>query len=499
MSNSGSPRLNATAFLILLLIALAPLAYLNPSRATRSVYGGGEPGHRGDLAIELLAFACLACTLLSQPDKHGLGRARLPIAAALSLAILGLAQMVPLPQAVLARISPVSRAVYRQTADLLALYGHHHAPLPRISLAPLETAEATLLILAYVALFVSAALLIDRAARRRVFLFTIIASGLAQTLAASVLQYRNDRLQGLFVNPNHFAGYLEISLFLALGVLWAELVVGSDRIALDMDAASRFEKRAIPLAIRLLCWSVLAAGIALTKSRGGMLAASISTGLILALAFSRVEKRSRRRLALTTLAALAVGITFVAWTTREGALSRFLTLDPRDLESNSRVVLWKTSLAAFRQFPIAGCGLGAFAQAFRRVQPRDFVHVVEEAHCDSLQLLVTGGLVGASLGLLLWITLTGLLYLAWRRQRHRREAALILGSLGALLCLTLHGFVEFNFSIPPIPATLAAVLGMAWALRADTVRSSPLPRRRSSAEPARRSLASGISPRAETR
>jgi O-antigen ligase len=476
MSDSASPKLNAAAFLILLLIALSPAVYLNPSAGDRPAYGGGEPAHRGDLVIELLAFSCLSCTLLSRPRKRALGRGWWPVTAALLLSALGLFQLLPLPQAVLARISPVSRTVYHQTAALLSLYGRHDVPLPRISLAPLETAEATLLLLAYITLFVSAALLIDRAARRRIFLFAILASALVQTLAASVLQFRNDRLQGLFVNPNHFAGYLEISLCLAFGVFWAELLVGSDRIPLGLDAASRFERRAIPLVGRVLVWSVLAAGIALTKSRGGILAASITAVVLLALALGRVEKRSRRRLALATLVGLATGMGFVAWVTQGQALSRFLTLDPRDLQGNARVVLWEISLAAFRRFPVVGCGFGAFSEAFRRVQPRNLVALVEQAHSDPLQLLVTGGILGGLLGLLLWVTLGRILYRAWRLQRHRREAALILGSLGALLSLTLHGFVEFNFSIPPIPATLAAVLGMAWALRADAVRPS-LPRR----------------------
>jgi hypothetical protein len=42
-------------------------------------------------------------------------------------------------------------------------------------------------------------------------------------------------------------------------------------------------------------------------------------------------------------------------------------------------------------------------------------------------------------------------------------SAVALAGFGALLSLTLHGLVDFNLSIPVIPAILACILGTAWA------------------------------------
>ena len=89
--------------------------------------------------------------------------------------------------------------------------------------------------------------------------------------------------------------------------------------------------------------------------------------------------------------------------------------------------------------------------------------MIEHAHNDFLQILVTGGVVGAALGVALFGSLFVVFYRAWSRQIHREESALALAGLGALLSLTLHGLVEFNLSIPVIPATLSSVLGLAWA------------------------------------
>jgi O-antigen ligase len=212
-----------------------------------------------------------------------------------------------------------------------------------------------------------------------------------------------------------------------------------------------------------LFWGLIAAGIVLTESRGGILAAGVTILFLFGAATLHRRSRAHGRAATATAAALLLGVLFVATAVGAPRFYRFLETDPRDLTGNTRVALWKTSLAAWREFPYVGSGLGTFREAFRRVQPRELRGFVEQAHNDFLQLAVTGGAVGAALGALLFGSLFVLFLRAWARQRHREESAFALAGLGALLSLTLHGQVEFNLSIPVIPATLACVLGASWA------------------------------------
>src|SRR5262245_55254983 len=81
-------------------------------------------------------------------------------------------------------------------------------------------------------------------------------------------------------------------------------------------------------------------------------------------------------------------------------LLRVVEVASRDAGGITRPALWGTSLQAWREFPLFGSGLGTFREAFRRVQPRELSGLVEEAHSDCLQLLVTGGAVGAALGII---------------------------------------------------------------------------------------------------
>jgi O-antigen ligase len=373
---------------------------------------------------------------------------------------------VPLPGPLLAQISPVSSKIYHETGQILALFGRQPALAPRISIAPSETANAILLVLAYLALFLSAQRLLGNRARRRTFVFVLLAAATAHVAIAAAVQIGETRLRGTFANPDHFGGYLEISLATAFGVLWAEVLLNAERARGSMDAGERVESRLLPLAGRIVAWAIIAVGIGLTQSRGAIAASLAATAFMLLLAM--LHPRAHRRRVWRGALAVAAGLLFVGLIAGRVALLRFIASDAREFRGGTRLELWKTSLEAWKEFPWLGSGLGSFADAFRRVQPRELNFLVEQAHSDPLQLLVTAGVVGAGLGLLLYGSLLATLLRSWYRQRHREESAMVLAGIGALLSLTLHGLVEYNMSIPAIPATLACVLGMAVAAGATS-------------------------------
>ncbi len=469
-SPEGTDRLDFLAFALLLILGAAvPVLYEGGSMAGRQAMGGGAMMPRGDILLELFAFLMTAVTFLSKSRLRSLRPLMLPLGAISTLALLGCFQLLPLPRWLLNSVAPVNLQIYHDSAEVLGLFGRP-APAPRISIAPTETMGTVLLVLAYLAVFLSAASVLRTRPRRRLFVATIFASAILQILLALVLEAPGSfatedekRLHGLFVNPNHFAAYLEVVLALAFAAIWTEVLVSGDRVSPTTEGAERFERRLLPIAGRVLVWAMIAVGIGATQSRGGILAAAVTTAALLSMALLHRSVKFPRRAALGASIALLGGILFVARTAGAEPFLRFLKLDPRDLANNTRVILWKTSLQAWERFPWLGSGLGTFREAFRRVQPRDLAGLVEQAHSDPLQLLVTGGLVGEILGVVLFASLYVLLLRAWRRQKHREEAALVLGGTGALISLTLHGLLDFNLSIPPIPALLACVLGAAWA------------------------------------
>ncbi|HYM62412.1 MAG TPA: O-antigen ligase family protein [Thermoanaerobaculia bacterium] len=449
---------NAAIALLLGYVALAPIPY-------------GEVLPAGMLTLEVLAFAILALTLFGRPRLRRLQGLAVPGAAMIGLAALGLLQLVPIPGPILSLISPASARVYSEASATLSAFGRQ-SPFPRISIAPTETYDAILLTLAYAALFFASALLLRSRKKRRLFIVVLMSSAIVQVLVATVIRgffFSPDdpsagRLHGAFVNANHFAGYLGIALAIAFGALWREVLMSKERGRQYSDRARRFEMRFVYLAAWVLLWGIIAAGIGLTKSRGGILVAAAMTVAMLATALCHRRVRNRRlAFGIAGGAALAAGIGFTALAVKQQPILRFLASDPRDPASDLRITLWRLSLDAWRQFPVAGAGLGAFREGFRRIQPRGLDYLVEYAHSDPLQILVNGGLIGFALAAISLAGLAAALARRWAREERREESAVLLAGLGALASLTLHGFVEFNLSIPAIPATLACVLGLAWS------------------------------------
>jgi len=436
--------------LLLVLVVAAPLPY-----------GGVLPG--GSFLIEILAFSAAGMAMLSRGPERPLGAAILPLSAVAGIAALGVLQLLPLPSRLLSAVSPVSEKVYAETAEILGLFGRPVRFAPRVSIAPTETAGTVLLVLAYLAAFLAAFRLLESRARRRVFLTAVFLAALTQIALAVATRPDSDRRHGSFLNPDHQAGYLEIALVLAFAVVWLAISYGRDATRHLADRAERVERRLLPVSLAILLWGTVAAGVGLTKSRGGVLASLLTALLLLALLASRSRLGRRRRAATLGGLALLAGLVFVALAIENVAILRFLESDPREFSTDTRVQLWRLSLDAWRQFPALGSGLGTFREAFRRVQPRDFPGLVEQAHSDPLQLLVTGGAVGAALGAAALLAGVILLLRAIPKQPGREERALTAAGLCALVSLTLHGLVDFNFSLPAIAVTLAAVLGAAWA------------------------------------
>lgn len=455
-------RLETAALAVFLVyVAIAPLSY-------------GAITQEGELTLELFAFTTIALLFLDDPKIARLRGMRPTLGALLGIAVLGLVQWMPLPPFLLRILSPVSAQVFADAAHTLAMFGRP-APLPRISIAPTETLQSVLLVLAYVALFAAGALLLRSRSRRRLFVAVLLGSAVVHIIVATIARampaepgdepVTSGRLHGAFVNPNHFAGYLEIALCIGFGVLWREVLHYRESLGRPSRAAAqRFESTFMRMTVRVLLWFVLAGGIALTESRGGILAAAIVTLLLLALAPAHPRVKARRwSFAAAGAGVIAAAIGLTALAVRQQPMLRFLSSDPRDPASDLRFTLWQLSFDAWKHFPLFGSGLGTFREAFRRVQPRDLHYLVEFAHSDPLQLLVTGGLAGLALAAVAVFAFLAAILRRWHAEQRREESAFLLATFGAIAALLIHGLMEFNFSIPAIPATLACVAGFGWA------------------------------------
>jgi O-antigen ligase len=444
---SITPAERAGVILLLLFVLLAPVPY-----------GAVTPS--GVLRIQIFAFVIGAIGLLAGGQRWT-PLPILSIGAMAGVAVVGAIQLIPMSPELLAALSPSSAAVYAEANGTLRLSGESPLNL-RLSIAPFETARVALLVLSYIFIFVASARLTVYRWQRTAVVSALLIAALGHVLYAAVAHPDEPRMHGTFINPNHFAGYLQIALAFAFAVIWVQVVTAARRTH-EEDAGQIVERRVFALTWRALIWAAIAVGIGFSMSRMGIAAQAAATAAMLVLALLHGRGRRLGRQGAIALGVFASAILVVIAATGQTPILRFLASDPRDPQSDLRFHIWQVSGRTWRKFPHFGSGLGSFRDAFRRSQPSELEGMIEQAHNDGLQLLVTGGWISLLLAAVAIGSFAILLARRWWLQKRRHEAAYALAAMGALIALLVHGLAEFNFSIPAIPATLAVMLGVGWS------------------------------------
>jgi O-antigen ligase len=232
---------------------------------------------------------------------------------------------------------------------------------------------------------------------------------------------------GPFVNPNHFAGFVELVSPLGLAML--------------LSGAVRRDK--LPLLIVL---SILPIGaLALSASRGGII--SFLFEFVMLIFLMRRKGERRRQLVMAGSLALVAGF-LALWLGLGWTVERFEHLSHGDISRDRRVSIFRDTWKIVRDHPWTGTGLGTLETAFPRYESYYDGRIVDHAHNDYLELLADTGLIGG-MCLLGFIAL-----LAWRglsnlRSTHNPVRQFVYaGSLVACTGLLLHSMVDFNLHIP---------------------------------------------------
>lgn len=251
---------------------------------------------------------------------------------------------------------------------------------------------------------------------------------------------------GQFINKNHFAFLMEMSLGLILGLI--------------LGGGVRREQSLIYFAALLPIWI----GLVLCGSRGGLVA-MLAQIVIAALLFSVVSRKrhpTERQSRLFTIArswpvraalvlVLIVGVVFgTLWlggdrlaASIEESRSEF-NPDPINLRQGvSRNEIWKATWRMFVAHPLLGVGMGGYWTAIPAFHDAAGTMTPQEAHNDYLELLASGGVIG--LALAVWFG-----FVAFTRTRknlgspHRFRRAACYGAAIGIAGVAVHSLVDFG-------------------------------------------------------
>jgi O-antigen ligase len=232
---------------------------------------------------------------------------------------------------------------------------------------------------------------------------------------------------GPYVNRNHFAGFAELIIPLAL----VPLVLGKVR------------RERLFLVVLFAMVPIVA--LLLSASRGGIVSFAVQMVILFLLLLIR---RVRSRHLLVGGLVVFCAVMAVSWIGLQQVLLRFSGIQTVEVTGSKRAAMREDTWRLFLGHPVLGTGLGTLEMVF---PPYDSLYdgkIVDHAHNDYLEALAETGVVGGFccawfLGFVLLHSLKGLAELG-------NSFGSVLNLSGLIACsgILVHSLVDFNLHIP---------------------------------------------------
>ncbi len=268
------------------------------------------------------------------------------------------------------------------------------------------------------------------------------------------------RSAGTFINRNHFAIYLGLSLLASWGLFLGKLRSGladhgyrGEREALAkgmqlVREVARFSVLMVPLAMALL----------MTGSRAGLFL-TLAAMLVLLV----IERRAgRSSLPMKVALAVALAGVIIGLAARGDVVGAKIAGSSAASDVGSRLAVAAITVRAIGESPIIGHGYATFASVFP-VYRDDSLPLPGkwlEAHNSFLEAILG---LGIPMAFLLFAGFAALVFQcingAITRKRDRMAPAV---AVGATLIIACHALVDFSIQLQGIALTYAALLGAGY-------------------------------------
>ena len=421
-----------------------------------------------------LSLAWLGLYITGRTQLTSAFRAAWPVLLILALMVLWVQlQIIPLPQEWLEALSPRAAAIHATAFSGNTLSLERFASLVDRGLA-----------FTYLQFFALTLLLVNTRQRVRTLIIVVVAGGVFQasygafmTLSGEEFDYifrkavNGGAASGSFINRNHMAGYLEMSLALGTGLLLASLDGRHSRGW--REATRRFLNTMLSGKARLrIALMVMVIGLVLTRSRMGNSAFFISltlAGCYWVLATGRLSRAAVVLFASLILVDVWIVGNFFGF---DRVVER---LQNTSLQNETRDEVSLDSLELIDDYALTGSGSGSYYAIFPMYQRGEVNSYYDHAHNDYAEYATELGLPAfALLGLGVLLSLAA----ALRAQRQRRDPLLRGLGFGAgmgLVALLIHSWVDFSLQIPANTALFMVLMALGW-VSLHLGRGQPRPR-----------------------
>lgn len=266
---------------------------------------------------------------------------------------------------------------------------------------------------------------------------------------------------GSFVNRNHLAGYLEMTLACGIGLLLAL------RDKRPFQWVNLLHLLISPKACLRLALVIMVIALVMSHSRMGNTAFFASL-LIVGSLFIVRERENRLRNSLILASLILIDVLVISQYFGLGELKeRLLNTRLHDVRVNNELVqsanevrddVLDYAIPLLWDRPLIGQGAGTFEAVFAKYPGSNVALHFDHAHNDYLQILIEYGFIGAvPLALFVLLTLTNAMQALGREDSVFSSGVGFAASMG-ILSLLIHSFTDFNLQIPANAATFV-VLG----------------------------------------
>lgn len=395
------------------------------------------------------------------------------VAARWPLALLGawiVQQALPvpsLPRSWVEVLAPESGRIHA----LVDALGTRREAFP-ISVDPYASKASLLKTLAYAGAFFLTLALANGRRRIRLLAGVLVFSALAHSVYAVLMHLsgaqseffeariaHGSQASGFFVNRNHFAGYLEMTLAIGIGLLIAGL---SDRRSETWKQFARntLEWMLSPKMVLRLSLCVLVIALTTTHSRMGNTAffSSLLIAGVIGIIFSKHATRNTVVLlvSLVVIDLLIVG----SWFGVEKLAKRIEATTVAEVQAREEPAAH--TFGIIERHPLFGMGPGTFYVAFEPYRPEAVVDYYDYAHNDYAQFAAESGVLGL---VLIGAFVIACLMAALRAHAVRRDPLMRGMSFACIMgiaAILIHSTADFNLQIPSNAVYFTVLLALGW-------------------------------------
>lgn len=365
-------------------------------------------------------------------------------------------------------------------AFIESAYQQAGAEAPGITLDRFAGFDALLASLLVYGGFVCTLLLVDSMYRVKILLWTVVWVGLVLSVVTGITVMDGSNVQvlgvhltsngtasGSFINRNHFANYLVMTLAAGIGLLMS---MQDTRRGLSWrQRVQRMAETLLGPKARLRIFlALMVITLVLTRSRMGNTAFFLS--LLLAGLVTLLLIRGRQRALFVLISSLvAIDIFIVGtWFGVEQVVERIQSTvsveqDQVVINAQDRLDAITETTRMIRQAPVVGSGGGGYFARFPGYRSSD-QKFMDHAHNDYLEFTANYGIPA----MLLWAWFLMLSLLKSLQQLKTRNHPLALGasftSLMVMIGMGIHATVDFSLQIPANATLFMVLLALPWVV-----------------------------------